>query len=153
MINTKWRWKRKPIWLFPCTRWYPCRLFVLLSKLTSSRWNKHSRLVIKKGTKCFMFHFSIGRAEGMPRRAHLFLELTLDLKMRDLSLSYLPILTSSCSPGACFLFGMEIIGCRLGCLTSTIYRMMSPHGTSTSRNQPKCNHSIYDYMRLIVVCD
>jgi hypothetical protein len=23
----------------------------------------------------------------------------------------------------------------------------------TSRNQPKCNHSIYDYMRLIIVCD
>jgi len=23
----------------------------------------------------------------------------------------------------------------------------------TSRNQPKCNHSIYDYMRLIVVCN
>ncbi len=23
----------------------------------------------------------------------------------------------------------------------------------TSRNQPKCNQSIYDYMRLIVVCD
>ncbi len=25
--------------------------------------------------------------------------------------------------------------------------------TSTSRNQPKCNQSIYDYMRLAVVCD
>ncbi len=25
--------------------------------------------------------------------------------------------------------------------------------TSTSRNQPKCNHSIYNYMRLVVVCD
>jgi hypothetical protein len=25
--------------------------------------------------------------------------------------------------------------------------------TFTSRNQPKCNQSIYDYMRLIVVCD
>ncbi len=24
---------------------------------------------------------------------------------------------------------------------------------NTSRNQPKCNQSIYDYMRLIVVCD
>ncbi len=23
----------------------------------------------------------------------------------------------------------------------------------TSRNQPKCNHSIYDYMRLVVVCN
>jgi hypothetical protein len=23
----------------------------------------------------------------------------------------------------------------------------------TSRNQPKCNHSIYDYMRLVIVCD
>jgi hypothetical protein len=23
----------------------------------------------------------------------------------------------------------------------------------TNRNQPKCNHSIYDYMRLVVVCD
>jgi hypothetical protein len=23
----------------------------------------------------------------------------------------------------------------------------------TNRNQPKCNQSIYDYMRLIVVCD
>jgi hypothetical protein len=26
-------------------------------------------------------------------------------------------------------------------------------GVDTSRNQPKCNQSIYDYMRLIVVCD
>jgi len=25
--------------------------------------------------------------------------------------------------------------------------------TNTSRNQPKCNQSSYDYMRLIVVCD
>ncbi len=25
--------------------------------------------------------------------------------------------------------------------------------TITSRNQPKCNHSIYDYMQLVVVCD
>jgi len=25
--------------------------------------------------------------------------------------------------------------------------------SNTSRNQPKCNQSIYDYMRLIVVCD
>ncbi len=24
---------------------------------------------------------------------------------------------------------------------------------TTSRNQPKCNHSIYDYMRLVVVCN
>jgi len=23
----------------------------------------------------------------------------------------------------------------------------------TSRNQPKCNQSIYDYMRLVVICD
>ncbi len=23
----------------------------------------------------------------------------------------------------------------------------------TNRNQPKCNHSIYDYMGLVVVCD
>jgi hypothetical protein len=23
----------------------------------------------------------------------------------------------------------------------------------TNKNQPKCNHSIYDYMRLVVVCD
>jgi len=26
-------------------------------------------------------------------------------------------------------------------------------GAYTSRNQPKCNHSIYDYMRLVVVCN
>ncbi len=26
-------------------------------------------------------------------------------------------------------------------------------GHNTSRNQPKCNHSIYDYMRLVVVYD
>jgi len=24
---------------------------------------------------------------------------------------------------------------------------------NTSRNQPKCNQSIYDYMRFIVICD
>jgi hypothetical protein len=24
---------------------------------------------------------------------------------------------------------------------------------STSKIQPKCNHSIYDYMRLVVICD
>jgi hypothetical protein len=26
-------------------------------------------------------------------------------------------------------------------------------GTVTSRNQPKCNHSIYDYMQFVVVCN
>jgi hypothetical protein len=26
-------------------------------------------------------------------------------------------------------------------------------GIYTSRNQPKCNHSIYNYMRLVVICD
>ncbi len=32
---------------------------------------------------------------------------------------------------------------------------MRANGVSffTSRNQPKCNHSIYDYMRLVVVCN
>jgi hypothetical protein len=34
---------------------------------------------------------------------------------------------------------------------SILINMWSPW--STSRNQPKCNHSIYDYMRLVVVCD
>ncbi len=30
---------------------------------------------------------------------------------------------------------------------------MGFNASHTSRNQPKCNHSIYDYMRLVVVCD
>jgi len=30
---------------------------------------------------------------------------------------------------------------------SNIFRIV------TSRNQPKCNHSIYDYMRLVVICN
>jgi hypothetical protein len=35
----------------------------------------------------------------------------------------------------------------------TYYPIYSSNGTTTSKNQPKCNHSIYDYMRLVVVCD
>jgi hypothetical protein len=35
-----------------------------------------------------------------------------------------------------------------------IMHLVFGHETyNTSRNQPKCNHSIYDHMRLIVICD
>ncbi len=44
--------------------------------------------------------------------------------------SCLLILTWSLSLGACFLCGMGIIGCKLGCLTLIIYMMMGLFGTS-----------------------
>jgi hypothetical protein len=50
--------------------------------------------------------------------------------MKDLSFSCLLILTLSLFPNACFLCGMGIIGCRLGCFTLIVYMMMNPFGTS-----------------------
>jgi hypothetical protein len=49
--------------------------------------------------------------------------------MKKSSLFCLSILTSSLFPGACFLFGMVIIGCKLGCFRSTICTMMIPLST------------------------
>ncbi len=50
---TKWcRWTKHG-WLFPYGKWYPCQLLVLLSKSISSRWIKHSKLAIERGTNFF----------------------------------------------------------------------------------------------------
>ncbi len=126
LTNTRWCWGIKPGWLFPCVEWYPCQLFILHSRSTSSRWSKHYRLAIRKGTKFFMFHFSIGRGRKNSKSNTCIFVVNIGcLRMRDLSFSCLPIWTSSFFSSACLLFGMGITSWRLGCLTLTIYTMMN----------------------------
>jgi hypothetical protein len=97
-------------------RWCHCQLFVLHSKLTSSRWSRHSRLVIRRGTKFLMFHLSIGRGRRNSKsNTCLFGVYIRCLRMKDLNLSCLLILTSSFFLGACFLCGMGLTSCRLDC--------------------------------------
>ncbi len=79
LTSTKWCQGIKPEWLFPCAGWYWCTLFVLLSKLMSSRWSRHSILVIKRGQKKLCFTSQLERGGGIPKVAHVFLELTLDV--------------------------------------------------------------------------
>ncbi len=113
------------------TRCHHCWLFVLHSKLTSSRWSRHSKLAIRRGTKFFMFHFSIWRGKRNFKSSTCFFGVCIRcLRMRNLSLSCLLILISSFFLGVCFLCGMGITSCRLGCFTLTICMMMSPSGTS-----------------------
>jgi hypothetical protein len=55
-------------------------LFVLLSKLTSSKWNECFRLAIEKGTKKNLsFTFQLEGARKIPKAVHVFLELALDV--------------------------------------------------------------------------
>ncbi len=89
--------------LFLCVKWYPCRLFILLSKSMSLKWNKHSRLAIGRGIQFFMFHLSIGKGKRNSKSSTCVFGINIRcLRMRDLSLSYLPFLTSSLSLGACY---------------------------------------------------
>ncbi len=131
LTNTRWCWRTKHGWLFPYAKWYWCQLFVLLSKLTSSRWNRCSKLAIERGTKKFMFHLSIGRGKRNSKSSTCLLGVGIRcLKMKDFRLSCLPILTSSLSPGACFLSRMVITSHKFGYLILTICIMMSPPSTS-----------------------
>jgi hypothetical protein len=99
--------------------------------LTSSRWNRHSKLAIKKGIKFFMFHLLIGRGKKNSKSSTYLLRIdTRYLRMRYLNLSCLSILTSIIFLGVCFLCGMGITSCRLGCFTLPICTMMNPFGTS-----------------------
>ncbi len=126
LTNIRWcRWI-KPKWLFPYARWYWCRLFVLLSNLTSLRWNRCSILAIKRGTKIFMFHLSIGRGRRNSKSSTCFLGIGIGcLKMKDLKFFCLPILTSTLSPSPCFLSRMVITSCKFRCLILNVYIMMS----------------------------
>jgi hypothetical protein len=103
LTNTKWCCRTKLGWLFPCAEWHPCRLFVLLSKLTSYRWNKRFKLVIEKGIKFYMFHLSIGKDRRNSKRNTFFLRVSIGcLRMKDLSTSCWPILISSLFASAFF---------------------------------------------------
>jgi hypothetical protein len=73
----------------------------------------------------------IGRGKKNFKSNICFLRISIGcLRKRNWSLSWLPILTSSLSPSACFLCGMGITSCRLGCLTLIICTMMSLPSTS-----------------------
>jgi hypothetical protein len=50
-----------------------------------------------------------------------------------------------------FSFGMFFLF--FGLIFFFFICLLWPKWPNTNRNQPKCNHSIYDYMQLIVVCD
>ncbi len=131
LTNTRWCQGTKLAWLFPYVGWYPCRLFILHSKSTSSRCSKHSKLAIKRRTKKIMLHLSIRKGKRNSKSNTCLLGVDIGcLIMKDLILSCLPILTSNLFPCACFLCGMGIPSCKLGCLTLTVYMMMSLSCTS-----------------------
>jgi len=70
------------------TRCCHCWLFVLHSKLTSSRWSRRSKLAIRRGTKFFTFHLSIGKGKRNSKsNTCLFGVCIRCLRMRDLNLS------------------------------------------------------------------
>jgi hypothetical protein len=51
----------------------------LLSKLTSSRWNKRSKMAIEGGQSFLRFTYQLEGVGRIPRVAHVFLELTLNV--------------------------------------------------------------------------
>jgi hypothetical protein len=51
----------------------------MLSKSTSSRWSKHYKLAIRRGQSFLHFTSQLEGARGIPRVAHVFLELALDV--------------------------------------------------------------------------
>ncbi len=61
LISTRWCWGTKLGWLFLYAKWYSCWLFVLFSKLMSSKWSWCSRLAIERGTKYLCFTFQLER--------------------------------------------------------------------------------------------
>ncbi len=88
-------------------------------------------MAIRRGTKYFMSHLSIGRGKRNSNNRTCFLGVGIRcLRMRILSLYCLLILTSSLFLGTCFLSRMEIINYKLGCHTLTVYTMMDLPGTS-----------------------
>jgi hypothetical protein len=110
---------------------YRCHLFFLLSKLTSLKWSRCSRLVSGNGIKCFTFHLSTKKGKRNSKSNTCLFGISIGgLRMRDLRLSYLLILTSSLFLSAFFLYKMVIIGCRLSCFILTICTMMNLFGTS-----------------------
>ncbi len=117
LINTKWCPRTKLRWIFPYVQWYWCYLFVILSKLMSSTWNRCSRLAIRRVIKCFTFHLSTRKGKRNSNNNTSFLGVDIGcLRMKDLRLSCLLILTSILFLSACILFGMVIIAYRLASL-------------------------------------
>jgi hypothetical protein len=51
----------------------------LLSKLTSSRWNKRSKMAIEGGQSFLRFTYQLEGVGRIPRVAHVFLESTLNV--------------------------------------------------------------------------
>jgi hypothetical protein len=126
LTSTRWCQGTMSEWLFPYVGWYPGWLFIMLSKLTSSRWSRCSKLAIERGTKYFMFQLSIGRG----RRNSKGSTSSWMFENEKFEFFCLLILTSSFFPNAYFLSGMKITSYRFGYLTSTVYMMMGPLDTS-----------------------
>ncbi len=84
----------------------------------------------REGDNFLHFTSQLEGVGGIPRVTHLLGVNIGCLKTRDLSLYCLSILTSSLFPNTFFCMGMGITSCKLGCLTLTIFMMMSPLGTS-----------------------
>jgi len=126
LISTRWCRGRKPGWLFFYVRWYQCQLFVLLSKLTSSRWKRHSKLTIERRKKFFAFHLSIGRGRRNSKiNTCLFGNQHWTYENERFETSLLANFDFKTLSRHIFLSRMVIIGCRLGYVILTICTMMS----------------------------
>ncbi len=128
LTNTRWCWGTKPWWLFLCVDDVGCSSY-------SQNWRPQNGASVLNwllgGTQFFMFHLSIGRGRRNSKNNTCFIGVDIRcLRMKDMSFSCLIILTLSLFPSSCFLCGMGIIGCRLGCFTLIVCMMMSPLGTS-----------------------
>ncbi len=96
-------------------------------KLMFSRWNKHSKLAIGRGTKFLTSHLSTRRGRRNSKISTCMLGIGIGcLRMKDLRLPYLLMLTSSLFPSACFFVwdGNHKLH-KFGCLILTICMMMS----------------------------
>jgi hypothetical protein len=113
--------KGKHKWISPFTKWFPCLLCILPSRLMSWRWSRHFRLGITRGKRYSMYLPWIGRDKRKFLSPTLTLGMPINvLKMRNLRSFFLEIWISSFYQVVCFLCGMATIGCKPGCLTSNV---------------------------------
>ncbi len=119
--STRFLHTRRPRWTFYCVGWHQCMLFIRFSRLTSWKWNMHSKWVARKVTRFSTCFLQLGEEKRTQlksmKRSGMF---TSKKTMTNLTLSWWAILIFKDSIGAYFLFKMEIIGYKNECHTSNL---------------------------------